>query len=241
MNQEKKNKYFFGLGTIGRDMFYAFDRWAREILLIDDKKAPSLLLDRITDLGADSPMVWGYFFVNMAYNSPIVNWFVRNAAIGTTYSHESLMLMLGDELKERTRKNALTSLKDTLKNSPLGDYLGQGELEIKGKQITAITRTGWIDPEPIIVLYTLYLFAEKMDGLYSFTLSDLLDDRDEREGLSPRVIFGIERETLKPILQGLANNHSDYIQVDFNKGIMENIDLPAGKKGKSAIDVLSLI
>ncbi len=25
MNQEKKNKYFFGMGTIGRDMFYAFE------------------------------------------------------------------------------------------------------------------------------------------------------------------------------------------------------------------------
>ena len=25
MNQDKKNKYFFGLGTIGRDMFYAFE------------------------------------------------------------------------------------------------------------------------------------------------------------------------------------------------------------------------
>ena len=25
MNQEKKNKYFFGLGTVGRDMFYAFE------------------------------------------------------------------------------------------------------------------------------------------------------------------------------------------------------------------------
>jgi len=80
-----------------------------------------------------------------------------------------------------------------------------------------------------------------MEGMYSFTLTDLLDDSDEREGLSPRVIFGIGKETLKPILQGLANNYSDYIQVDFNKGIMENIDLPAGKKGKSAIDVLSLI
>lgn len=232
---------FWGNDRLGVDMFYAFDKWAREILLIDDRKAPSPLIDRITDLGADSPIVWGYFFANMAYNSPIVNWFVRNVGVGTTYSHESLMLMLGDELKERTRKNALTSLKDTLKNSPLGDYLGQGELESKGKQITAITRTGWIDPEPIIVLYVLYLYAEKMDGMYSFTLSDLLDDSDEREGLSPRAIFGIERETLKPILQGLANNYSDYIQVDFNKGIMENIDLPAGKKGKSAVDVLSLI
>ena len=84
-------------------------------------------------------------------------------------------------------------------------------------------------------------FAEKMDKMYSFTLSDLLDDCDDREGLSPRLIFGIDREALKPILQGLANNYSDYIQVDFNKGIMENIDLPAGKVGKVAEDILALI
>ena len=51
----------------------------------------------------------------------------------------------------------------------------------------------------------------------------------------------LNAETLKPILQGLANNYSSFIQVDFNKGIMENIDLPAGKNGKKAIDVLSLI
>ena len=25
MDQDKKNKYFFGLGTVGRDMFYAFE------------------------------------------------------------------------------------------------------------------------------------------------------------------------------------------------------------------------
>ena len=25
MSQDKKNKYFFGLGTVGRDMFYAFE------------------------------------------------------------------------------------------------------------------------------------------------------------------------------------------------------------------------
>ena len=108
-------------------------------------------------------------------------------------------------------------------------------------QVASITKTGWLEPEPLVILYTLYLFAEKMDGLYSFTLSDLLDDSDDREGLSPRAIFGVERDVLMPILQGLANTYSGFIQVDFNKGIMENIDLPAGKAGKKAIDVLSLI
>lgn len=232
---------FWENDRLGVDMFYAFDRWAREIMLIDDNKAPSGIINRMIELGGDSPILWGYFYANMAYNSPIVNWFIRHVNFGTTYSNESLMLLLGDDLKERTRKNALKSLKDTLRNSPIGWLLGQGNLEVKGKQIVSITKSGWMDPEPIVVLYTLYLFAEKMDGLYSFTLTDLLDDGDEREALSPRAIFGIDRDTLKPILQGLANNHSDFIQVDFNKGIMENIDLPAGKNGKKAIDVLSLI
>lgn len=232
---------FWTNDRLGVDMFNAFDRWAREINLIDGKKAPSSYIEKMKELGGDSPVLWGYFYTNMAYNSPIVNWFVHNVDFGVNYSNESLMLMLGDELKERTRKNALASLKDTLKNSPVGWLLGQGEIESKGKQIISITRIGWVDPDPIVILYTLYMFAEKMDGLYSFTLTDLLEDDDEREALSPRAIFGIERETLKPILQGLANNYSDYIQVDFNKGIMENIDLPAGKNGKKAIDVLSLI
>ena len=87
---------------------------------------------------------------------------------------------------------------------------------MKGKQILSITKNGWVEPEPIVILYSLYMFAERMEGMYSFTLSDLLEDNEEREGLSPRAIFGIERETLKPILQGLANNYSSFIQVDFN-------------------------
>ena len=232
---------FWENDRLGVDMFYAFDKWAREILLIDEKKAPSSFVDKMIELGGDSPILWGYFYVNMAYNSPIVNWFIQHVSFGMTYSNDSLMLMLGDELKERTRKNALTSLKDTLRNSPIGWLLGQGEFEMKGKQILSITKNGWTEPDPIVILYSLYMFAERMEGMYSFTLSDLLEDNEERAGLSPRAIFGIERETLKPILQGLANNYSSFIQVDFNKGIMENIDLPAGKNGKKAIDVLSLI
>lgn len=232
---------FWENDRLGVDMFYAFDKWAREIRLIDEKKGPSIYIDKMIELGADSPILWGYFYTNMAYNSPIINWFIRKINYGMSYSNESLMLMLGDDLKERTRKNALASLKDTLKSSPIGWLLGQGELETKGRQVISITKNGWADPEPIVILYTLYLFAEKMDGMYSFTLTDLLEDSDDRKGLSPCAIFGVEREVLKPILQGLANTYSDYIQVNFNKGIMENIDLPAGKHGQKAEDVLSLI
>ena len=226
---------------MGTHMFKSFEKWGKESGLIDQFNSPTGVVEKFAELGADSPVLWGYIYSNIAYNSAIFNWFVRRLEYGVEYQSTDMVIMLGDDYSETTKKNALTALKDTIKSSPIGWLLGQGECQMSGKQVSSITKIGWTDPEPIVVLYTLYLFAEKMDNLYSFTLTDLLDDSNEREGLSPRVIFGIERETLKPILQGLANNYSDYIQVDFNKGIMENIDLPAGKKGKSAIDILSLI
>ena len=60
---------FWENDRLGVDMFYAFDKWAREILLIDEKKAPSPFVDKMIELGGDSPILWGYFYVNMAYNS----------------------------------------------------------------------------------------------------------------------------------------------------------------------------
>ena len=224
-------------------MYAAFEKWGKEIGLIDSNNTPIQYIDRFIELGADNLMIWGYFYVNMAYNSPIITWYVKNVQRNTIYTPDNLLIMLGDDLKERTRKNALASLYNTLKTSPIGESwgLGQGKLEMKGKTITSLTKGYWVEPNSIVLLYALYCFAEHMDGLYSFTLSDLLDDSEERVGMSPQLIFGIETDTLKPILQGLANDYPKYIQVDFNKGIMENIDLPAGKKGMKAIDVLELI
>ena len=231
---------FWANERMGKYMIVGFKTWLKESG-ITENNALTALGTKLQELGSDSPTTWGIIYTNLCYESPIVNWYATKLEVGRTYFADDLPILLGDEFSPTVKKNALSSLKETLRLSPIGWLLLQGECEVKGKNVSSVTKGIWDDADPIVILYTLYLFAEKMDGMYSFTLSDLLDDSDEREGLSPRAIFGIERETLKPILQGLANNYSDYIQVDFNKGIMENIDLPAGKKGKSAIDVLSLI
>ena len=110
---------------------------------------------------------------------------------------------------------------------------------MKGKVITSIRRVGWQMPDPLVVLYSLYLFAEHCEGgNYSFTLTELYDDSADRIALSPKVIFGTDETILKSIMQGLANNYREFISVDFNKGIMENVFL---NREKTARDVLSLI
>ena len=66
-----------------------------------------------------------------------------------------------------TKNSALKtkSLYNTLKASPIGDTLGlgQGELDMKGKTVAGVTKGTWYEPNTIVILYTLYLFAEHMD------------------------------------------------------------------------------
>lgn len=231
---------FWANDRMGKYMIIGFKAWLKEAG-ITDKNAITPLGKALLKLDRDSPVTWGIIFANLCYASPIIAWYVKNIMPDNTYEAEDLPMLLGDEYSLTVKKNALSSLKETLRLSPIGWLLLQGKCEIKGKTISSITRGRWHEPNPIVILYTLYLFAEHMEGLYSFTLSDLLDDSDEREAMSPRLIFGIEADTLKPILQGLANDYGEYIQVDFNKGIMENIELPAGRKGIKAMDVLKLI
>lgn len=231
---------FWTNDRMGKYMIVGFKTWLKEAgITVNNALSP--LGEKLRAFGSDSLVTWGVIYTNLCYESPIINWYARRIETGRTYPAEDLPILLGEDYTETVKKNALSSLKETLRLSPIGGLLMQGNCEMKGRTVASITKGIWNDADPIAILYAVYCFAAKMDGLYSFTLTDLLADDDEREALSPRVIFGIGQDEIKNILQGLANTYSDFIQVDFNKGIMENIDLPAGKHGKKAIDVLSLI
>ena len=177
------------------------------------------------------------FWINVAYNSALINFFVKHIEFGLPLDTSALIDLLGDSLRPQTKKNAILSLKNTLRASPIGEELGQGICKVKGNAVVSIMRTAWQNPEPLVILYSLYQFAEHGENLYSFTLTDLLDDSDEREALSPKILFGLDEEILRPLLQGLANDYPDYIRVDFNKGIQENIFL---NKDKTSGDVVQL-
>ena len=211
--------------------------WGRESALLDKYKNPAANFEKLSSLGADSPKVWGYIFVNLAYNSNLVNLFVNSAVINETCDNDFLMAMFGNSYSDTSKNNALKALKSLLRASPIGEELGQGICEVKGNAVVSITRTAWKNPEPLVILYSLYKFAEHSENLCSFTLTDLLDDSDEREALSPKILFGLDDEILRPLMQGLANDYPDFIRVDFNKGIMENIFL---NRDKNSDDVVQL-
>ena len=228
---------FWNNDRMGKYMVIGFKTWLKESG-ITENNAITTLGNKLNHIGVESPVTWGIIFANLVYNSPIINWYVRKIDLNRAVSHDEMVILLGDAYSPTVKKNALSSLKETIRLSPIGGLLGQGKCEMKGKVVTSITRTGWFEPEPLVMLYTLYLFAEHSDGLYSFTLSELIDDSDDREAISPNLIFGVSSEMLRPILQGLAHDYSDYIQVDFNNNLMENIFL---NRDKTAEDIAALL
>ncbi len=230
-------KNFWNNGRMGSKMFESFENWGREAGLLVDKRNFTADLDKLISLGADNLKLWGMFWTNAAYNSTLINFFVRQVAFDSPVDNETLINSLGESINIRTKKNALASLKNFLRSSPVGEKLGQGLCEVKGNAVVSITRTAWQNPEPLVILYSLYKFAEHAENFHSFTLTDLLDDSDEREALSPKILFGLDEEILRPYLQGLANDRPDFIRVEFNKGIQENIFLNAAK---TSADVIQL-
>ena len=116
------------------------------------------------------------------------------------------------------------------------NVVGAGNAEKEKNRMVSILRTPWSNPDPIVILYSLYKFAEACGDYYQFTLTRLLDHDIDSDGVSPTQIFGLDRETMIKILNGLSINHSEFINASFNLDL-DNITL---NSDKTSADVLAL-
>ena len=236
---EKKDDFWVNT-LMGTYMIQGFKVWLKEAEITENNDITKLG-EVLCNIGTNNDVTWGIILTNLSYNSPIINYYIKTVRPGYEVSNLELVDSLCKSYSETIAKNALSSLKETFRYSPIGTILGQGICKFKtakSKIVIGIERKGWEYPDPISILYSIYKFAEKSDNLYSFTLSELTYDGDDtRIALSPTLIFGISVDTLKNILRSLANDYPEYIHVNFNSNILEDIYLNREKK---AIDTLFL-
>lgn len=212
------------------------------------KRVPTEFGRVIINEGAQSQVAWALILCNLVY-TPAYNWFVTNLKFGVVYTPELLNLMLAEvmenDAKGKGKKNVIDALKVSMAKTPLGKekifaYCDIDEkITTSGKEsltLKTIQREKWDDPDPRVILYALYKFAENCGDYYQFTLSTLLDDSIERDGISPTRIFGLDRDTMVPLLNGLSVNYPEFISASFSLGL-ETINLRSEKKSE---DVLSL-
>jgi phosphoadenosine phosphosulfate reductase len=117
-----------------------------------------------------------------------------------------------------------------LTENPFGKVLHFGYVTTDGDFV----RTKCSVPDSRVVLYGLFKFAEKCNDYKEFTLTTLLNDGIDRDGVSPTRIFGLDRDDMIPLLLGLSARYPDFITASFTHDL-EKITL---SKDKTSSDVL---
>lgn len=196
---------------------------------------------RVVDyLGIDSTDAWALMLCNLAYTSEF-NWWVKNIDFSAVQTPDSIYAMLDDSMSKNSRSHIVSAYKNILISIPqLGSEIGLGSCDYdlkNGKRMwNSVVRLPWQNPNPLVILYSLYKFAEACGDYYQFTLSRLLNHDIESDGISPTEIFGLDRNQMEKLLNGLSINYPDFINASFTLDL-DNITLSSEKTSQ---DVLNL-
>ncbi len=234
-----KRDDFWNDNGLGSMMITALKSFLRHAGVLEKNKI-STFGEKIASLGNDSIVAWSLMLCNLVY-TPQFHWWATNIGFSRTYFQAEIDEMLKDELADNSRKNAISGFKNIFHSNPiLSNQIGFGcvNVEVKGRNtyLTSAYRTSWLNPEPLVILYSLYKFAEACGDYYQFTLTRLLDHDIDSDGVSPTQIFGLDRETMIKVLNGLSINYPEFINASFNLDL-DNITL---NSDKTSADVLAL-
>lgn len=219
--------------TLGKNMYDFFMPFLRHAGLMDENGF-SYTATVLEKKGLSNEATWGIMLVNLAHTRQ-VQWVVTTVPFNTAMTKEELSLrMVEDGAKETWTSDVFASI-TRLGNLPFGE-IGFGKVT-KEKRSAWFERYPWLTPVPEVILYSLYKFAEACGDYYQFTLTYLLDETIERDGVSPTTIFGLDRETMIRIINGLAINYPDFISASFSF----DLDTITLRKEKKSEDVLELL
>ena len=229
---EYKNE-FSTRNTLGSQMISFFKRFLRDSEIMNGDLF-SETAELIEKLSLDNLSSWGIMLSNLAY-SPQINWFVRNININETSNKDYIISAIIDTgTNERAASDIFRSLV-RFAELPFNE-VGMGCVIKEKNRAVAICRTPWQSPDPRVILYSLFKFAEACGDYYQFTLNRLLNHEIDSDGISPTQIFGLDREQMEKILTGLSINYPEFINASFTHDL-DNITL---RSDKTAQDVLTL-
>ncbi len=221
---------FLKENSLGPDQKNRFKRFLNAAALIEKDKITETT-KRLSELGWDSLTSLGIMLANLAY-CPQFEWYIKNLDVGKFYTRAFLMETLKLENSEITGRFVLNAFKRIVQ-TPFGMTLNFGYVDSEDN----FTRNKCHIGSPLVVLYSLYKFAETCGDYYEFTVSRLLNYNIDSDGISPTQIFGIEEDELKTILQGLTASNPDFITTKFTHDL-DTISLNRNKKSSDVLELL---
>lgn len=230
----KLESRFYTEYTLGNNEFPAFKKFLRDAGLLSNN-TETILASLLRERGLEDRQIWAAMYVNLCYSAQ-VGWFVRNFDFGEPISQQYISEILGNT--EGVSASAVKSVPNSIKRIsalPLGE-LGFGLIVDAERNNYKIQRMPWGNPDDLVILYSLYHFAEACGGYYQFSLSRLMDTSVDSEGISPVQMFGVDSETIKRIINGLSAKYPEFISSSFTLDL-DNISL---RDDKFSTDVLNL-
>ena len=224
---------FFEKNGLGSVQVPFFKRFLRDSGLIDDTKF-SIVAEALSRVGFETESGLGIILTNLSY-TPQVGWYVKNVEVGITYSRTDFIeLLCKHGLSENSAPKTVGGFERLLN---LLQPVGFGFVRKKGRFIESFTRGTWENPDPLVILYALFKFAEACDGYYQMSIGRLMDGTLESDGVSPAQMFSLSETTMSTLLRGLSASHPAFINYSETLGL-QTIDL---RKDKTSADVLTLI
>lgn len=213
----------------GAPMYEAFKRWAKDAEILDGKNKLTELGLVLKDIYADNPtLVWEVIWINLCYNSFIVNKFSEIIKFGESFTAKTL----GDVILQRenvssatTLAGACIALNDLLDKSPIGEDLQQGEVYEKSR-----VRHLYEDLSEEAIAYSLYRHAQIAERS-EMRVSDFYSP-DAVDG--PYRQFGLPKHNFIKSLRYLASREGRILIAELNMGL-DHITLDSNL---STIDVL---
>lgn len=231
---DKKEEFFVSPSINGPKVEF-FTTFLKHAYLLEDGKL-SILAVIIKEMGLNDESSWALMLANLSY-TPEVNWYIKNIDFGEILNKQYIISKLLEEENCTNERAASDIFRAYMRLLDLGfNKVGMGSIEKSDKKNPEIFRTPWYDPDPKVILYSLYKFAENCGNYYQFSLGRLLNHSIESDGISPTEIYGLDKETMEKVLQGLSINYPEFISASFTLDL-DNINL---RSDKTSNDVLEL-
>lgn len=220
--------------ALGSAMVPMFKKFLRNAGLLNKDNSFNELTRLLFNDNLHEQFLWAIIMDNLSYSAQ-VGWLVKHLSFNKLYSQKEISEMLKPYISTKTGPKNIPNAFKHMSNTHLSS-VGFGSVEGDSKNGFLFIRKPWSDPVPEVILYSLFKFAEACGDYYQFTLETLLDDSIERDGVSPTQIFGLDRDTMVRILNGLSVNYPAFISASFTLDL-DNITL---NSEKTSADVLQL-
>lgn len=240
------DEYFIDYGGLGHKQVTAMINWLREAELLDPKeKKIAPLAEKLRPVFyEDMTIVDEIIWINLSFNSAVVNTYVTKLLPFRGYTKEDLIANMQDSfpnIGESTLGNPVGALINMFENSNFG-YVSEDGIPAFNLQMGVISGSGRKGNKKVSIIggsqispygiaYLLYKIAER-ENRYEWTVTELL----MQGGLNPRTIFNISKNDFFKALRGAEE--LGFLKADLVSGL-ENIHLDKGMTSDAVVDVMN--